>query len=230
VHPAALPSRADEHRGDGFFETEVMIGDHQRHAAQAAGTQPLEERRPEGAVLAVADLDTQHLPVTGTGDTGGHHDSAGDDPPPDPALQVGSVREHVREPGVVEAAVAESVELPVELSADPRHLALGDPRSDPKRLDQVVDLAGRHAVHVRLHHHREQGPIDPAAPLEQAREERALPQLRDRQLDIPGLGVQDPLQTLADGVGHLARLQRGEQFGQVRLSEGHRRSPLRDPG
>jgi hypothetical protein len=42
--------------------------------------------------------------------------------------------------------------------------------------------------------------------------------------------VQDPLQAGADRVSHLAGLKRGEQFGQVRLGVGHRRSPLRDPG
>ena len=49
-----------------------------------------------------------------------------------------------------------------------------------------------------------------------------------------GLGfdelLEDPLQRGADGVGHLACLEGGEQFGKVRLGEGHRRSPLRDPG
>jgi dihydrofolate reductase len=47
---------------------------------------------------------------------------------------------------------------------------------------QSVDagLAGRDTVHIGLHHHREQSPIDPARPLQQRREERALTQLRDR--------------------------------------------------
>ena len=61
------------------------------------------------------------------------------------------------------------------------------PDADAERLDEVVDLAGRHAVHVGLHHHREQRPVDPAAPLQQRREERSLTQLRDLQLDIAGL-------------------------------------------
>jgi hypothetical protein len=42
-------------------------------------------------------------------------------------------------------------------------------------------------VHLGLHDHREQRPVDPAAGLQQRREERSLPQLGDPQLDITGL-------------------------------------------
>src|SRR4051794_15052511 len=41
-----------------------------------------------------------------------------------------------------------------------------------------------------LHHHRIQGLVDPAAGFEDGREERALPQFRDPQLDVAGLGRQ----------------------------------------
>jgi hypothetical protein len=139
------------------------------------------------------------------------------------------------------------------------------PLAAPRAFDQVVDLAGGDAVHVGLHHHRVQGPVDPPAPLQQRREEAALAQLRDRQLDVPRRGrdqlrampvalrraslgalmragaddrgrfrfdqlLQDPLQRGADRVGHLPGLERGEQFGQVRLAEGHRWLLLREPG
>ena len=39
MHPAALPGRADHHRGDSLLEPEVVIGDHQAHAAEASGAQ-----------------------------------------------------------------------------------------------------------------------------------------------------------------------------------------------
>ena len=39
-------------------------------------------------------------------------------------------------------------------------------------------------MNVGLHHDREQGLIDPAAPLQQRREERPLPQLRNPQLQL----------------------------------------------
>jgi hypothetical protein len=54
----------------------------------------------------------------------------------------------------------------------------------------VVDLAGRHAVQVGLHHHREQRLIHPPAAFEQRREERSGAQLRDPQLQIARCGGQ----------------------------------------
>ena len=47
-------------------------------------------------------------------------------------------------------------------------------------------------MHIGLHDDRHQGPVDPAARLQQRREERPLPQLGDAQLDIAGLGGQQP--------------------------------------
>nr|WP_297496005.1 hypothetical protein [Pseudonocardia sp.] len=62
---------------------------------------------------------------------------------------------------------ASPLDLGVEIRANPRHLALGDPGVRAQGFDQVVDLAGGHAVQVGLHHHREQRLIHPAAALEQ---------------------------------------------------------------
>jgi hypothetical protein len=89
-------------------------------------------------------------------------------------------------------ASPERFEVPVQLAADPGHLRLGDPRRRPEGLDQVINLAGRHAMHVGLHDHRVERPIDPPAAFQQAREERPGPQLRDRQLDIPRRRRQHP--------------------------------------
>ena len=47
-------------------------------------------------------------------------------------------------------------------------------------------------LHVRLHHHRVQGLVDPPSRLEDRGEERPGPQLRDAQRDITGLGRQQP--------------------------------------
>jgi hypothetical protein len=43
-------------------------------------------------------------------------------------------------------------------------------------------------VHVGLHDHSEQGPIDPPAALQNGGEEAALPKLRDLEVHVPGLG------------------------------------------
>jgi hypothetical protein len=89
MHPAALPPSADEHRADRGLEAEVVVGDHELHAAQAAGAESLEERGSEGAILRVTDVDTEDLSVAGGGHAGGDDHGAGHDPTPDPALQVG---------------------------------------------------------------------------------------------------------------------------------------------
>jgi hypothetical protein len=47
-------------------------------------------------------------------------------------------------------------------------------------------------MHIGLHHHRQQGPVDAAARLQQRREERALAQLGDPQFHVTGLGRQQP--------------------------------------
>ena len=72
---------------------------------------------------------------------------------------------------------------------------------------------------VGLHHHRMQRLVDPAARLEDTGEERALAQLRDRQLDVAGLGRQRPRPRavafgaaslgalIPAGADHLRRLQ-----------------------
>jgi hypothetical protein len=47
-------------------------------------------------------------------------------------------------------------------------------------------------MHIGLHHHRQQGPVDPSARLQQRREERPLPQLGNLEFHIAGLGRQQP--------------------------------------
>jgi hypothetical protein len=47
-------------------------------------------------------------------------------------------------------------------------------------------------VHIGLHHHRQQGPVDAATRLQQGREEGALPQFGNLELDVAGLGRQQP--------------------------------------
>lgn len=59
-----------------------------------------------------------------------------------------------------------------------------------QRDHQVVHAAGGHALDGGLHQHRVQRLVDTAPGLEDRGEERALPQLRDPQLHIVGLGGQ----------------------------------------
>ena len=107
-------------------------------------------------------------------------------------LDVGRVQVDIRHGDVVEAAAAEHADFFIDPGADPRHRRLRHPGLTPQSSDQVVDLAGRGPGRVRGHDHTPQCLVDPAAGLEQAREERPDPNLRDPQLDIAGRGRQHP--------------------------------------
>ena len=70
----------------------------------------------------------------------------------------------------------------IELAADARHLRLRD-AVQAERLHQLVDLPRRDAVHVGFLHDRQQRVLGPPARLQQRREIRPRPHLRNRQLD-----------------------------------------------
>ena len=59
----------------------------------------------------------------------------------------------------------------------------------PMRLDQLVDRAGRDALHVGFLDHRRQRLLGHPPRLQEAREVAALPELGDAQLDRPGPGL-----------------------------------------
>ena len=158
------------------------------HAGQAARPERPQEGRPEGALLAVADGQPQHLAVAPLGDPGGDDDGLGDDRRALAGLDVGRVEEDVREADMGEGAVAEGGDDAVELAADAADLALADAGVDAQGGHQVVHLARRDAVHVGLHDDRPEGPVDAPARFEQRREEGALPELGDAQVEVTGLG------------------------------------------
>lgn len=93
---------------------------------------------------------------------------------------------------MTEGAVPELRDDLIELAADAAHLALGDPRLDAQRGDQVVDLARRDAVDVGLHDDRPQRPVDASPGFQQRGEEGARAQLRDAQLHVARLGREQP--------------------------------------
>jgi hypothetical protein len=162
------------------------------HPDQPSGLQGAQERGPEGAVLAVADVQAQHLPAAIGGDPGGDDDRTADDPAIDSGLEVGGVHEQVREDGVRQRAGPEHRDVGVQLGADPADLGLGDAGVHAQRPDQVIDLAGGGAMDIGLHDHPEQGSVDAPARLQQRGEERAFPELGNVQLDIASLGGQQP--------------------------------------
>jgi hypothetical protein len=77
-------------------------------------------------------------------------------------------------------------------------------------------------VHVGLHHHREQRPVNAPAPLQQRREERPLTELGDLELDITGWSRQQArpmtVALVRARLGSLMRLGTDER-GRFRLDQ-----------
>jgi hypothetical protein len=163
-----------------------------RTPSESPGAKRAQELGPEAGVLGVTHRAAEHLTAPVHGHPGGHHHGPGHHLMGHPAFQVGGVQEHVRELDVVETPVPEGGQLLVEFPADAAHLGLGDAGVDAQGHHQVVDLAGGDAVHVGLHDHGEQGPVDPTPALQQRRVEDPLAQLRDLELQGAGLGRQRP--------------------------------------
>lgn len=157
-------------------------------AIEPAGLEGAEERGPERLRFRLADLEAEDLPPPVGGDADRDHDSLRDHAAADAGFAVGRVEEHVRVGLIRERSVAERGDVLVQVRADPRHLGLRDAGIRAERFDEVVDLPGRDAVDVRLHHDREQRLVNPAAPLQQRREERPGAQLRDPQLQLARCG------------------------------------------
>ncbi len=180
MHPAALPAGA-EHPGDRLLEPFVSVGDDQLHALQAAARQALEEARPEGLGLGRADLEADDLaPAVGIdrhGDYRGHRD----DPPAFALLEIGGVKPEIG-PRALERAVEEGQDPLVDVLAELRDLALGDPRQT-HGLHEVVDAPGRDATDPGLLDHRDQSFLGHLAGLEERREVAALAELGDAQLE-----------------------------------------------
>jgi hypothetical protein len=130
-------------------------------------------------VLAVTDGEAEDLAAPVTADSGGHDHGLGDDPAVDSGLAVGGVHEDVGEGLAGQRPVPEGRDLGVQISADAADLRLGDAAVRPQSPDEVVNLAGAHPVQIGLHHHREQGLVNPPAALQQRGEERPGPQLGD---------------------------------------------------
>ena len=189
---AALPARPGEHPGDRGLQPGVGVGDHQAHPAEAPVLEAAEERGPEHLVFAVTDVDAEHLAVAVDRHRGGDDHRPRHDPVLVTSLDVGGVEVHVRHGDVIEAPGPERGDL-LSIPAQIRDTVDFDtPDSQPSartrsstfRVDVPVDVGG--------HDHRPQGPIDPTARLEQLREERPDPQLRDPQLDVPRRRRQQP--------------------------------------
>ena len=123
---------------------------------------------------------------------------------------------------MAEGAGSEGGHLLVQAPTDPGHLRGRDARGRPQGGHQVVDLAGGDPVHVGLHDHGEQGPVDAPAPLQDRGEEAALAQLGDLQVDVAGLGGEQALPgAVAPGAALLGALVAGgtDALGRLGLDQ-----------
>jgi hypothetical protein len=80
--------------------------------------------------------------------------------------------------------VAKALDLLIQAAAHPRDLVLGQ-SPEPHLLDQAVDLAGAHPVHIRLLDDRDQRLLRPPARLQERRQIAPGPKARDLKLDLP---------------------------------------------
>lgn len=173
------------------FEPLVGITDHESYPVETTGPERAQEGRPGSTVLAVAHGQAEDLPVPVLGHAGRDDDGLGDHLCPLVRLDEGGVEEDVREADMIEAALAELAHDAIELTADTTDLALLHARIDAERHHEIIDLACRDPVDTGLHAHRPERPVDPSSGLEQRREETALPELRDVELDVTRPGGQE---------------------------------------
>jgi hypothetical protein len=178
----------------------VGVAGDQPDPGQAAGDQATQERRPACPVLGAAQLQPEQLPMSVAVTSGGHQHRGVAHPPAFADLHAQRVDPHEHIGAGVQRPAPPRLDHLVQLSADPRHLRLGDPLQ-PHRPGHIVDPAGRHPLHIALHHHRGQRPLSPPARLQNRREVASLAQPRDLKLDgaDPGVPVPGPV---AVAVGH----------------------------
>ena len=184
----------------------MRVGRHQGYravAGQAAGDQVAEEGQPPGCGFGCCDMDPEDLPVPVGVDAGGHQDGDLDHPATFADLHRQRVgRDECVRP-VVQRPSPERFDLAVEVLGHLADLRLRQ-SGDPQRADQFVHPPGGHPEQVAGSHHRRQRRLSPPAALQQPlREEGALPQLRDRDIDRADPGVQVSMPVAVAAVGPL---------------------------
>ena len=126
-----------------------------------------------------------------------------DDPTALADLHRQRIRRQERVGPLVERSGAEVGDLGVQLAGHHTDLGLAQP-GDPELLDQLLHPPGRHPQQVAGGDHTDQGPLGPLPAFQQPlREIGALPQLRNRQLDRAGPGVEVAGPVAVAGVGPL---------------------------
>jgi hypothetical protein len=223
VNPAALPGGV-ENLGSSGLQTFMRVRDHERNAAQPAPHERAQEGGPKGFGLGRPDCQAENFPATVGVDTNRDYHGHRDDPAGLADLHVGRVDPEVR-PVALDRTVEKGPHSRVDLGTEPRDLALADARH-PHRLDQLVDAAGRDALHVSFLDHRRERLLGGAPRFEEAREVRALAELGDLQLDRTGPRLPRPVSKAVALVG--PRWRAFAVAGAAQALDLQRHQPLGD--
>ena len=212
-----------QHFGDGRLDTFMRIGDHQLNAAQAASGKLAQELGPEGLGLRRPDVHAEDFAPAVAVDSDRDDDRCGYDTPTLAHLHVSRIDPQIG-PVAFDRAAQEGLHLLVDLLAQPADLALGD-AAHAHGFDEIIDRAGRDAMHIGLLHDRGQSLLGQAAGLQEGREVAAFPQLGNAQLHRAGtrlpqpiaiaIALGDPLRTALamGGTGHAFDLKGHQALG-----------------
>src|SRR5436190_3508269 len=151
--------------------------------------QRAQELAPERLRLCLADVQANDLAAAGLMHRVRDHHTLARDPAAVTNLLDLRVDEQIRV-AALKRAGAERLDLLIQPSADPRHLAARD--AQPQRPHQLVNAPRGDTAHIRLLHDRHQRLLRALARLQKRREIAALPELRDLQLNLPSPRVPPP--------------------------------------
>src|ERR1700760_1625089 len=219
VNAATLPGGV-EHFADSRLDALVRVRDHELDAAQTPAGELAQERGPERFGLGRADVHAEHLAPAVAVDADRDDHRNRDDAPILAHLHVSGVDPQIR-PVAFDRTGEEGLHLVVDLCAEPAYLALGD-AAHPHRLHQIVDRAGRDALHIGLLNHRGQRLLGHPARLQEAREVASLAQLGDAQFDRAGARLPGPVTVaiaLRQTLGVLLAIGRSGQPGDLHLHQ-----------
>ena len=178
-------------RRDRFHEPGVRVAGDEADPAEAAGDEVGEEAVPRSSRLRRRDPQAQDFPVPVAVHASRDEDHGVDDPAALADFHGEGVGGDERErAGVVEGAVAELVDVLVEVCRHPGHLRFGQ-RVDSEGLDELVHPPGRDPGEVAVRDDGDQRGLRSFATLEQPfREVGALAQLRDLNVDRADTGIE----------------------------------------
>ncbi len=191
-HRCQLAAR--EHCPDRLPHPLVCVRDHQvLPAFQPTLDQAAQERCPERPILRTANIDAEHLSLALPRHPNRHHRRLAA-PRGHPHAPCGTSRRSTRRGARRSSGGCGTPSTSVSSSPQIRETSDFDIPSTPKRLQQVIHLARRHAMHaIRLLHHRMQRALR-SPPRLRATYGRPPPgpHLRNRQFDRPHPRVPRP--------------------------------------